>query len=173
MGLSIENVKDLAEAIALVSGGVYFGIKAYSGYFRVNLSLSITCSRQRCSETEDYLVVCAKLSKGGNGSLTLHDARARVTFGDSRLNVSFPGVDRSSYDTSSDSSARKVIAWERVSETSPFLKIIPGEQTELSVSCRVPPEQVCTVEVAVLGQQTNWKPVGQWKASCISLPAAV
>ena len=166
----LEHVKDVAETIALACGGAYFGYKAYTGYLRVNLSLSIQCFRQTANTTQDALVVSVRLTKGPNGSLTLHDIQARVSQGDSSEVVTFRGIDRSSYTDQTEPFARKVIAWTRVSATSPALKLVPGEATELAAHCSVPTNSVCLVEVAVLGQQTNRHPFGQWKASCVSLP---
>jgi hypothetical protein len=168
----LENVKDIAETAALICAGVYFSYRARVGYFRINLSLSVGSSRGRRSETEDYLVVSVKLTKGPNGSLTLHDAQARVSWAGGGRCLTFPGIARSSFDTTSVPHARKQAAWDRVSAESPFLKIVPGEETELAVHCEVPRNEVCSIEVVVLGQQTNRKPIGQWKASHVSLPRA-
>jgi hypothetical protein len=168
----LEHLKDIAETIALACGGIYFGYKTFTGYFRVNLSLSVKCSREKHSGTEDWLVVSVTLDKGPNGSLTLHDVQARVSYAGSEQVVTFPGIERSSYEDTGTPSLRKVISWGRVSTSSPHLKIVPGEKTELTTYCKVPGGEVCLVEVAVLGQQTNKKPFGQWKASCVSLPKA-
>ena len=166
----LEYLKDIAQTIAMAFGGVYFGYKAFIEYFRVNLSLSVKCSREKHSDTEDWLVVSVTLDKGSNGSLTLHDAQARVTYAASEHVVTFPGIERSSYEDAERPFLRKVIAWGSVSTSSPHLKMIPGEKTELTTYCKVPSGEVCLVEVAVLGQQTKKNPVGQWKASCVSLP---
>ena len=166
----LEHAKDIAEVAALLSGGVYFGYKAFTGYLRVNLSLSVRCVRQSDSATNDVLVIYARMVKGANGSLTLHDVQAQVRYGESTEQISFRGIDRSSYRAEAAPHARKVIAWGQVSATSPTLKLVPGEETELAAYCAVPANAVCLVEVAVLGQQTNRNPFGQWKASCVSLP---
>ncbi len=166
----LDHAKDIAETVALICGGAYFGYKAYTGYFRVNLSLSLQCSRQAASATQDVLAICARISKGPNGSLTLHDVQARVSYGDSNELVTFRGIERSSYDSKTEPFARKAITWSRVSAESPALKLVPGEATELAAHCNVPKDSVCLVELAVLGQQTNRTPYGQWKASYVSLP---
>jgi hypothetical protein len=168
----LEHLKDVAETAALACAAVYFGYRARIGYFRVNLSLSVSSSREQCSQSEDWLVVALKLAKGPNGSLTLHDAQARVTWtGGSRI-LAFPGIARSSFDTSSVPYDRRVVSWDRVSAGSPLLKIVPGEETELAVHCEVPRQEVCNIEIVVLGQQTHRNPIGQWKASHVSLPRA-
>jgi hypothetical protein len=168
----LDHSKDIAETIALACGAIFFGYKAITGYFRVNLSLSLQCSRERHSSTEDWLVVTATLEKGPNGSLTLHDAQAKVTFAGTAQFVTFAAIERSSYQDSDVPLGRKVICWPRVSASSPQLKLIPGEKTQLASYLKVPSAEVCLIEVAVLGQQTNKNPFGQWKASCVSLPKA-
>jgi hypothetical protein len=166
----LEHAKDIVETIALACGGIYFGYKAYTGYLRVNLSLSVQCYRQAASATHDVLVVCARLTKGANGSLTLHDVQARVSHDASSELIAFRGIERSTYEGRTEPFERKAIVWTRVSTTSPALKLVPGEATEFAAYCSVPTDSVCLVEVAVLGQQTNRSPYGQWKSSCVSLP---
>jgi hypothetical protein len=169
----IEHIKDIAEAIALVCAGGYFIYRTWTGYFRVNLSLSIECVRQAADSERDVLAITAVLKKGANGSLTLHDVQARVEFDGSERFVTFGGIGRSSYDSSKEPFLRKVLVWNRLSSTSPALKLVPGEETRLAATCLVPTNSVCVVEVAVLGQQTNRNPFGQWKASYVSLPRTV
>ena len=168
----IEHTKDIAESVALLCGGFFFGYKWYTGYLRVNLSLSVQCKRQsRSDRASDYLVVCVKIQKGPNGSVTLHDAAARVTYGDTSQLLSFPGIARSEHQSKDFGGvARHVIDWPRISSASPLLKLVPDEETELSMFCKVPSDATCTVEVAILGRKTQGHPFGQWKASCTSLP---
>jgi hypothetical protein len=83
----LEHAKDIAEVDALLSGGIYFGYKALTGYFRVNLSLSVRCVRQAESTTNDILVIYARMIKGANGSLTLHDVQAQVSHSQSTEQV--------------------------------------------------------------------------------------
>ncbi len=166
----LEHAKDIAETIALICGGAYFGYKAYTGYLRVNLSLSLQCSRQSASGTQDFLIICARISKGPNGNLTLHDVQARVSRGNMSEVLRFRGIERSSYGEQAEPFVRRAIVWDRVSATSPALKLVPGETTELAVHCTVPKDSICLIEVVVLGQQTNRNPFGQWKASCVSPP---
>ena len=168
----VEHAKDIAEAVALACAAGYFLFKAYTGYFRVNLSLSLECSRHAAHSSNDTLVVRAILTKGTNGSLTLHDVQARVIYGEATSLLVFRGIERSSYDSVTSPFPRKVIAWSRVSAQSPMLKLVPEEVTELAAFCEVPSGAVCTVEFAVVGQKTNRKPLGQWKATSVSVPRA-
>lgn len=93
----LEHLKDIAETIALACAGIYFAYKAFTGYFRVNLSLSVECSREKHSAEDDWLVISIILEKGPNGSLTLHDAQAKVAYRGAQQVVTFPGIERSSH----------------------------------------------------------------------------
>lgn len=167
----IEHGKDLAEIVALMCTGVFFAYKAYTGYLRLDLSLAIECQRQqRVDGDGDHLVVCVRLHKGPNGSITLHDVQSRISYESTQECLSFVGIERS--DTTPDPvGKRRTIDWLRNNSSSPFLKLVPGEETQLSVGCTVPSGAVCLVEVGVLGIRTNLPgPFGQWKASSVSLP---
>ena len=167
----IEHARDIAEAVALLCAGAFFGYKAYTGYLRVNLSLSIQCQRHASATAgEDYLAVSVRLAKGANGSLTLHDVKARIAHHQEVQFLSFTGVTRSECVSELQPYARKVVDWSRLSEQSPLLKVVPGEETQLSAFCKIPAGWACVVEVVVLGQRTNRRAMGQWKASCVSLP---
>jgi hypothetical protein len=149
----IEHARDIAEAVALLCAGAFFGYKAYTGYLRVNLSLSIQCQRHASATAgEDYLAVSVRLAKGANGSLTLHDVKARIAHHQEVQFLSFTGVTRSECVSELQPYARKVVDW------------------SLSAFCKIPAGLACVVEVVVLGQRTNRRAMGQWKASCVSLP---
>ena len=132
----IEHAKDIAEAVALLCAGTFFAYKAYTGYLRVNLSLSVQCQRQASATAgEDYLVVVVRLAKGANGGLTLHDVKARIAHRQEVQFLSFAGVSRSEYVSELQPYARKVVDWSRLSEQSPLLKVVPGEETQLATFC--------------------------------------
>jgi hypothetical protein len=170
----IEHAKDIAEILALIGTGLFFGYKAYTGYLRVNLSLAVDCLRQRSNDAEiDYLVVTLGLRKGVNGSLTLHDVQARISGEGVDQIHSFGSIERCATNAASSADGRKTIDWSRSNAESPLLKLVPDEETRLSLVCRVPTQSACLVEVAVLGQRTNGIPFGQWKASSVALPIDV
>ena len=88
--------KDLAQTVALGFAALLFLYKVIAGYPRVNLSISITCSRERHLNTGyDNLVVSVQLKKGGNGSVALHDAKVLVCFDETIKIVELPGISRS------------------------------------------------------------------------------
>jgi ligand-binding sensor domain-containing protein len=162
--------KDLAECLAFLSAAVFFLYKVGAGYLKVDLSMSAKCDRHHTAhQSKDNLVIHVHLKKGPNGSLALHDAKARVMYQDSHIEVAFPGIRRSSFEPAPDGAGRK-INW-KVSKTSPLLRMIPGEETELTTVCEVPSGEVCKIEIVILGKTDVWSRFGQWKASCVSLPS--
>src|SRR5271157_2835241 len=95
-----ENIKAIAESVAVTCTGLFFAWKLYSGYQVVNLSLSVECKRTRRDSKTDYLVTNAILNKGERGSVEIHDAKARFTVShQDPIIKSFDGFERSSYRT--------------------------------------------------------------------------
>jgi hypothetical protein len=164
------HVKDLSQIVALLGAGGFFTYKTLTGYLLVNLTLAVSCTRQRTADgSKDYLVVTVHMKKGPNGSVALHDVRALVKCDQYAAEIIFTGNSRSSYRTVPDGSRRQ-INWSKESESSPLIKLVPDEETDMSGLCEVPIDAACTVEVAVLGKRVAGKAFGQWKASCVSLP---
>jgi len=188
----VEAIKGCAEILALLAAALYFFYRLISGYFKINLSLSVIPSRQRSPENgKDYLVVLVKLKKGDRGSLTIHDARVNITCEDGeqigekkeKEPIELIGAVRSSYNETTfivrkkeegkwvdKAVKRKVITFERRSADAPFINLTPGERTIFSCTSKVLSDKVCQIEVAVLGyKRLSWV-MGQWKASVVSLP---
>jgi hypothetical protein len=169
-----ETFKNWSEAFAWLCAGGFFLYKAFSGYLISNLSLSLTCNRQRSnaeSHATDYLVVTANLKKGDRGAVTLHDVRATVSptiQGEPDSKV-LAGIRRlTSNKTNSD-----VFQLGAVEATkTPLLNLPPGEETMFSGCFIVPSADPCSIEVTVLGGW-RWHSRGtryQWRASTVSLP---
>jgi hypothetical protein len=168
----MQDLAYIAQFAALLGAALFFGYKALTGYLRINLSLSIECQRQK-NQTKgtDTLAIVVHLKKGENGSLTLHDAQARIKYGEQIDLRSFGGLERSSANTMNfGEGQRKTLDWSSLDNSSPLLKLIPGEEVQLSIIHEVPTDAVCLIEVAVLGERTNSPSLGQWKASNVSLP---
>ena len=126
----LDKAKELAEFLALVSAAVFFLYKAYTGYFRVNLSLSLACQRRpNNGKADDTLVLSLRMKKGVNGSLTLHDVAARVSDGQSTRIIHFVGIARSGMRLPEGPNGRATIDWSQPAK-SPFLKLIPDEEVE-------------------------------------------
>jgi hypothetical protein len=168
-----ETVKAIVESIAFGCAGGFFIWKIYSGYQVVNLSLGLKCQRTARNADTDFLVVSATLTKGERGSLEVHDAQARFTIGDQVQTVPFVSFERSSYTTELlPAGKRHVIDWSKRSKSSPFLRLTPGESSCFSCHVELPKQQMCFIEVAVLGKQAGRDWVGQWKATYVSVPRA-
>jgi|ERR1051325_3588399 hypothetical protein len=166
-----EQVKDIAETIALASAAGFFIYKAVSGYLYVDMSLAVSSQRSSANQDEDLLAITAHLKKGSRGSVRIHDAQARVTFDGGQQTMPFAGFHRLSYTTDRTGSVdRKVLDWSKRSETQPLLRLPPDEATEFSCCFRVPKHVICVVEVAVLGRERSWFRLGQWRASHVSTP---
>jgi hypothetical protein len=167
----LDHPKDFAEIAALASAALFFLYRAVAGYLRVNLSVSLIFLREpRRDQSTDNLVVSVRLAKGPNGSIALHDATARITVDGNVQVLPFPGTSRSKRVQSNE---RSSINWSEVEQSSPLLKLVPGEETELALTLAVPNNSICLIEVAVLGKRVFGTAFGQWKASGVSLPRTV
>ena len=177
---SLEHFKAMAELFALCAAGVFFIYKFLTGYFFINLSVSLLCERKHSTKPDrDLLLVCVKLEKGDRGSLRIHDAQARITYLSDKTEVEpvrFRGNERSSYNSQKMGAFdRKTINWAKQSEETPFLRLAPGEKTEYACVFEVPRNDACLIDVAILGRRgvpslERFRHVGQWKASSVSLP---
>jgi len=138
--LSLENAKNLAETIAFALAGAFFLYKFISGYLIVNLSIEIDCDRHPTKNSDkDLLAITVLLSKGERGSLDFHDASVQVSYEDGTEEIPLHGIKRSSYIARNDVTSRfKKIKWGRKSKKSPFLRLTPGEKTQLAAKCIVP-----------------------------------
>jgi hypothetical protein len=168
---SMEHAKQIAEILALLAAGCFFTYKAITGYLRVNLSLTVGEKREALDEARDYLVIRVHLKKGSNGSLSIHDLRALVTYQGRTQDIVFPGTKRSSYRTEPNG-IRRTIDWSKLSESSPLLKLVPDEEIDLCAVCEVPKNALCEIDVGLLGKRIAGSAYGQWKTSCVSLPLA-
>lgn len=166
-----ENVKAIAETAALCSAAIYFIYKAVYGYLYVEMSLSLAVERAHKDDYTDWVIVMAKIKKGCRGSVRIHDAQARITYGSATQCVQFVGFHRLSYTTElMGKTKRKKINWTQMSRSAPLLRLPPNEETEFSCYAEVPHDAICTIEAAILGQERSWFGIGQWRASHISEP---
>jgi hypothetical protein len=168
-----DILKNLATALALVAGGGYFIYKVLSGYEVINVKLAVTTSRTPMPNSDrDYLNVVATFTKGDRGSVLLHDAQVRIKphTGDPQQ-LAFVGVERLSIRLAVQGDLqRQEIRWGTRSQDAAFLNLTPGEETHFATYTDVPRNEPCTVEVVFLGQRPSSKRIGQWRASCVSMP---
>jgi hypothetical protein len=169
-----QTAQSLVTAIAVLLGGAFFIYKVRSGYHITNLKLSLSCKRQACpgSSTEDYVVVTTKIAKLDRGSVEIHDliASFSIASNPNPTEVRFGGIRRCSFEPANDGTSAKRINSDKISKTSPFLRLSPGEETEFSCYHQVPRTEPCTASVVLLGKRASSSRFGQWKASCVLLP---
>ena len=170
--ISWQETRNFAEAIALFCAAGFFLYKLRSGYLIVNLSLKVSCSRRQLStkEDKDYLVVSITLNKGDRGSLLIHDAQIRITCpGEQDISCALEDLRRFTYRDAGGGTSKELV-WGQPSQTKPFLRLTPGDRTQISWWKEVAKGKPCKVEVAVLGKRDFSFRFGQWRASCSSLP---
>jgi hypothetical protein len=169
-----EIVKNYAQAFVWLAGGIFFGYKAFSGYQIVNLSVTVDAVRSGEKDSgNDFLKVAVSLSKGDRGTVQLHNIRGRiraetgVTFG-----VLCFDVFRLDHDWRALGQAQRgVTTWDSLNPRNPLLNLAPNESTILSAYARIPRDAPCVIEVVVLGRRRSGIQMGQWRASCVSLPS--
>lgn len=174
----LGDARHVAEIIALLSGAAFFAYKAISGYLITNVSIKLRCVRQHIpGATDDHLKVTITLEKGDRGTVQIHDVQARVCTAIGKLPPIFEtdfdslGVDRRSFKHKSfGNTERAVINWDRLSQTSPFLNLSPGEKTDFSFLAKVPSGIPCMIYCCVLGRRRGSPRIAQWRASSVSLP---
>lgn len=85
------SVLEIAQLIALLAAGLYFGIKAFQGRFVINLSLELEVSKCAVLPTssnptpDDLVAVIAKVIKGPTGSVTMHGATVKARWGPGKI----------------------------------------------------------------------------------------
>ena len=98
--VALNDINSIAQILALGLAGAFFLYRMVSGYFVVDLSLTLSLIREPHHEhSKDHLVVVARVKRGERGSLRLHDAKARITFPNGRSESNFLGIDRVSFRT--------------------------------------------------------------------------
>ena len=169
--MTLGDFKDITEGVAWLSAGAFFVYRAFTGYFIANMSVVLKCERQRILGTEaDRLRIELVLAKGPSGTVSIHDAQARLSWQGAKEEeryVRFPAANRLSFDTLD---GRKIIDWKTLSKTNPFTNLSPGESTQFVCHYTVPSESTCSVEVAVIGKVVWSNYISQWRASDVSFP---
>jgi len=141
----LADARHLAEIMALLSAAVFFAYKAISGYLITKLTIKRRSMRQHIpGANHDHLKVTITLEKGDRGTVQIHDVQGRVCTANGKLPLVFEtdldslGVDRRSFKHKSfGNTERALINWEKLSQTSPFLNLSPGEKTDFSFLAKV------------------------------------
>ena len=162
-----------AQFVALVLAALIFLVKAWQGWFYVNMSLSGTTERLNRGDGQDDLVVKMTLTRGSTGTLTLHETAVCFSWpGASPRYEKLVGTARLAIEKDKDNETGRLkykIRRPWMPEGSPY-KMPPMESSIWSCCVQVPTGQVCTIEVAVIGQRKLSWVRGEWRASLVSLP---
>jgi hypothetical protein len=120
----------------------------------------------------DIVVLTIALSKGDRGSLWIYDIGARNN-GCLIPEMAHLGEQlwRFSYQTAKKEPGRpRKILWGKRSESTPFVTLGPGEETQLASYCKVGVNEVCHIDVVLTGRRPYSPSICQWRASTVSLP---
>jgi hypothetical protein len=171
--MNLEDIKNIAEIGAILGTGIFFLYQWFNGYFYVNLDLRVLTERTHLAH-EDLMIVTVQLKRGDRGSICLHDVQAQITHQGGKEHLQFNGIRRLSFDSrSTGNGAQKIITWDRLSQSMPFLRLTPSESTHFASYINVPRAAICLVEIVVLGHVENrlaGRKIGLWRASCVSAP---
>lgn len=159
----------IAKSAAAAGALAFFLWKIKSGYHAVDLKISLDLQRRPLPGDEDCLAIALKLTKGTNGSLSLHDLAARVTWDEEVRLLSFCGISRLSY-TTNPANLEVAVKWDKRSTSAPYLNLSPGDETEFACYVKIPRQALCSTEVVVLGLKTGTQWKCQWRASRVSAP---
>jgi len=169
----ITTVKDFAQTLAFVSAFLYFVYKWINGYLVVNTSMSVELIRTPTTASTDTVAITVTLERGQLGTVTLHDLRARVRWGDKwgddASPVEFPDIRRLSYTTAANPN-RKQANLDAESTSSPLLRLPPGEKVSYGVAIEGPSNSPCAVSAVALGRLLGGWKIAQWRASCAVAP---
>jgi hypothetical protein len=133
------TVLEWAQLVALVAAAGFFFAKAAAGYFLVNMAIDASATRQSLNDTQDAIAVTIRLTKGGNGSLRIHDTLVTVSWPSGEIATVLSGVSRLELQQikgrGSTSLDRRVRTRADLSTGLP-----PGDATAFSASVPVPRE---------------------------------
>jgi hypothetical protein len=162
----IDLAKTVLEALAYLLAGGFFLFRWTSGYLTTNLSLDITQSRQKSSESgKDRLLITVILTKGDSGSLHLFNIGMAVNGAHSDLIGQL-----SHYHVDPLDSWHRSIAWNEEKDERYVNFLNPGEKTQTSGVWDVASNEVAHIEVVVVGRRKWSHNLKQWRASAKSLP---
>jgi hypothetical protein len=164
--VTIKDLLDLAQLVALVLAAAFFAVKLAQGWLIVNVSLAGTVERAPVSDTEDALAVSITVTKGSIGSLRVQEALVRVPAALGEQVKPLVGAQRLLLDPTSSHTVDRT--W--IDRGQRTYRLPPGESTTWSVDFRVPRGTVCAVEAVVTGLQPPGTVPAQWRCSLVSVP---
>jgi len=165
------TILDWAQFWVIIAAAVFLIVKFGRGWFNPNMSLS--GETQRCSRGDgwDDLAIAMTVTKGGIGSVTLHRTFVSVTSLDGAVYKELQGTAGVEFKEKRGIGRRR----SRYEISQPwvdkgFYKLPPGASSIWSCHAEVRTGKACTIQVVIVGRQTQDVDVTQWRASLISLP---
>jgi hypothetical protein len=165
-----EIVKNYAQALVWLAGGLFFAYKTFSGQNIVGMSLAVTATRYPVPKSmDDYLAIMITLTGGERGTIRLHDVQARlVPEGADEKRVEFD-LKRLNH-TWNEDAGRGIVRWNTINPRERLLNLAPKESTQFADYRTIRADRPCRIEVVVLGMRRSGLQMGQWQASCFSPP---
>ena len=150
-----EDMKNLAEGIALICAAFFFIWKTISGYLLVNLSVGIKLARipKRNDPANHYLVTTVKLIKGDRASLQLTKIHLVIQTAE--------GLKEADLDISP-------------CVNGDVMRLTPSESYQFAHYWEISADASCTIHAYVEGRTIAWAwaPIGYWHVSAASVPPA-
>jgi hypothetical protein len=179
-------IRSIVEIAAYIAAVLFFVYKVYSGYLVSDLSIQISCERQRKpgNDGKDYLGIIVKAKKGNQGAIELNDAQVRArSCLDDHVIGPYPltGIDRLKRTKPvagppSSKHMRSQVIWDAAPNNEPRTKMPPGDETQLAAFIEIDSHAPYYIEAVMLGRMLlhrKLKPrFGQWRATVVSLPVA-
>lgn len=166
--MNYENLKNIAETLAILAAGIYFLYKFIDGWLEINMTVDSAINRHQGLSGEDQVAVGVKLKKGDKGTLRIITAQLRVTFPENSnrepITEEIRGFKRKTL-------SEEKINWDQSDDRK--YRITPNEELHLASYIKVPSEQVCVIEIIVIALRDfhlfSLRPA-QWRSTHVSLP---
>lgn len=166
---STENIKNIAETIAIFAAAGYFLYKALTGWLVANLEISIETDRHS-TDKKDLLAFKINLKKGSIDTLQIKDIKARIytiNMVTQQIEEIIQEFDFSEIERLKVDNKGKILWGSTIKKN---VSLSPNESFHLGRYCEVTKGQPVIVEAVLFGDRTFWKKGFQWKATVVSMP---
>lgn len=164
--------KDLVTILAAVSALLFFGYRAFAGWFLLNLTPQLTLDREPVPGGDDRLLVRIALVKGKIDSIRLLSAELLLTPIEP-LGLSLKPRSVSNIRRLDVTEATHAVQWTSESKNR-YINLSSEETMGLVEYFRVTPRVVFRVDLVVTGDRFRFRvfpSISQWRTSSIALPA--
>lgn len=161
----LNSIELFTKIVAFAAAAAFFLYKLISGFFLIDMSISIATERIAKDESDiDHLGITVTLSKGDRSSVIIEETHIRIICEGTTIDrMELNGLNRL------DASLLKNGEWVR-DKKRPKLYLSPGEEASFSCVAKVAYGLPCIIEVAIPGRRLNISRLAQWRASSVSLP---